>query len=251
LVRLATLATPSFACLSAGVFAALFAGMSPAAADSITERLTYSVEWRLIHAGNVVVESGPASEVVKLESAGMVSALYKIEDTYRVQFDSAFCAASSLMDAREGSRHRETSINFDRSRNRAFLIEKDLVKNTIVSRTDVQIPNCAHEAITALKQLRRTKVDVGQSVQIPVSDGRKSAAVKVEAQERERVITPAGMFNTVRYEVNLLNGVVYSRTGRVFVWLTDDERRLPVQIRLRLNFPLGTVTLELEKEERP
>ncbi|MBZ5635383.1 MAG: DUF3108 domain-containing protein [Acidobacteriia bacterium] len=220
------------------------------AADSI-ERLSYTIEWRLIHAGNMVVESGPTSEVLKLESAGMVSALYKIDDTYRVQFDSSFCAASSLMNSKEGSRHRETSINFDRNRNRAFLTEKDLIKNTIVSRTDVQIPTCAHEVITALKQLRRTKVEIGQSVQIPVSDGRKSAAVRVEAQERERVTTPAGTFNAIRYEVNLLNGVVYSRAGRVFVWLTDDERRLPVQFRLRMNFPLGTVTLGLEKEEHP
>jgi hypothetical protein len=239
LVRLASLATLSLAALKL------------IAADSVTERLTYTVEWRLIHAGNVVVESGPTSEVVKLESAGMVSALYKIDDNYRVQFEAPFCATSSLMDAREGSRHRETAISFDRSRNRAFLTEKDLVKNTVVSRTDVQIPNCAHEVITSLKQLRRTKVDVGQSVQLPVSDGRKSAAVKVEAQERERVITPAGTFNTVRYEINILNGVIYSRTGRVFVWLTDDERRLPVQFRLRMSFPLGTVTLELEKEEHP
>ena len=155
------------------------------------------------------------------------------------------------MDAREGSRHRETTVNFDRNRNRAFLTEKDLVKNTIVSKTDVQIPNCAHDVITALKQLRRTKVEVGQSVQIPVTDGRKSAAVKVEAQEREQVKTPAGTFNAVRYEVNLLNGVVYSRKGRAFVWLTDDDRRLPVQFLLRMNFPLGTVTLELEKDEHP
>ena len=155
------------------------------------------------------------------------------------------------MNSKEGSRHRETAINFDRNRNRASLIEKDLIKNTIVSKTDVQIPNCVHDVITALLRLRRTKVEVGQSVQLPVSDGRKSAAVKVEAQERERVKTPAGTFNTVRYEVNLLNGVVYSRAGRVFVWLTDDERRLPVQFRLRMNFPLGTVTLELEKEEHP
>jgi len=242
-VRLAHLATLSFAGVSAGFHLI--------AADSITERLTYTVEWRLIHAGNVVVESGPTSEVVKLESAGMVSALYKIEDTYRVQFDAPFCATSSLMDSREGSRNRETAINFDRTRNRAFLTEKDLIRNTIVSRTDVQIPNCAHDVITALKQLRRTKVDVGQAVQIPVSDGRKSAAVKIEAQERERVTTPAGTFNAVRYEVNLLNGVVYSRTGRVFIWLTEDERRLPVQIRLRMSFPLGTVTLDLEKEEHP
>jgi len=229
----------------------LFAALQLTSADSITERLSYMVEWRLIHAGNMVVETGPTADTVKLESAGLVSTLYRIQDTYRVQFDSSFCATSSLMDAREGSRHRETSIGFDRSRRRAFLVEKDLLKNTIVSKTDVQIPACAHDVVTALKQLRRTKVDVGQTVQIPVSDGRKSAAVKIEAQEREQVITPAGTFHTVRYEVNLLNGVVYSRTGRVFVWLTDDERRLPVQFRLRLSFPLGTVTLELEKEEHP
>ena len=233
------------------LFAALCAGYAPAAVDSIPERLSYIIEWRLIHAGYMVVDTGPASDVIKLESAGMVSALYKVDDTYRVQFDSSFCASSSLMNSKEGSRHRETAINFDRTRNRAFLTEKDLIKNTMVSKTDVQIPSCAHEVITALKQLRRTKVDVGQTVQIPVTDGRKSAAVKVEAQEREQVVTPAGTFNTVRYEVNILNGVVYSRSGRVFVWLTDDERRLPVQFRLRMSFPLGTVTLELEKEEHP
>jgi hypothetical protein len=244
------LATPSFACAFAGVFAVLYAGMSPAtAADPITDRLSYTVEWRLIHAGNAVIESGPNSATVKLESAGLVSALYKIQDNYRVQFDSSFCVGSSLMNSKEGSRHRETAINFDRNRNRASLVEKDVDRNVVVSKTDIPIPNCVHDVVAGLLRLRRTKVEVGQSVQLPLSDGRKSAAVKIEAQERERVTTPAGAFNTVRCEVNVLNGVVYSRAGRVFVWLTDDERRLPVQIRLRMNFPLGTVTLELEKEE--
>ena len=229
----------------------MFAALRLIAADAVTERLSYTVEWRLIHAGNAVIESGPSSVAVKLDSAGLVSTLYKIQDAYRVQFEAPFCATSSLMDAREGSRHRETAITFDRARNRASLIEKDVNKNVIVSKTDVQIPNCVHDVTAALLRLRRTKVDVGQSVQLPVSDGRKYAAVKVEAQEREQVKTPAGTFNTVRYEVNLLNGVVYSRAGRVFVWLTDDNRRVPVQFRLRMSFPLGTVTLELEKEEHP
>jgi hypothetical protein len=229
----------------------VFAALRLIAADAVTERLSYTVEWRLIHAGNAVIESGPSSVAVKLDSAGLVSTLYKIQDAYRVQFEAPFCATSSLMDAREGSRHRETAITFDRARNRASLIEKDVNKSVIVSRTDVQIPNCVHDVTAALLRLRRTRVEVGQSVQLPVSDGRKYAAVKVEAQEREQVKTPAGTFNAVRYEVNLLNGVVYSRAGRVFVWLTDDNRRLPVQFRLRMSFPLGTVTLELEKEEHP
>jgi hypothetical protein len=47
----------------------------------------------------------------------------------------------------------------------------------------------------------------------------------------------------------LMNGVIYQRKGRVFVWVSDDTRRIPVQIRLRLAFPIGTVTLQLQKEE--
>lgn len=49
----------------------------------------------------------------------------------------------------------------------------------------------------------------------------------------------------------MLNGVIYSRKGRAFVWLTNDSRHLPVQIRLRMQFPIGTVTLQLAKEEHP
>ena len=219
------------------------------AADAAQERFTYSIEWRLIHAGTAILESTPSSATLKLESAGLVSTLYKVQDTYRVDFDSPFCATSSLMNAMEGSRHRETAVTFDRRQNRAFLTEKDILKNTLVSKTEVQIPNCVQDVVSALLRLRRTKVEIGQSTQLPVSDGRKSSLVKVEAQERERIKTAAGTFNTIRYEANLLNGVVYSRKGRAFIWLTDDERRVPVQIRLRMNFPLGTVTLELDKEE--
>ena len=75
--------------------------------------------------------------------------------------------------------------------------------------------------------------------------------MKLEAQEREEIITPAGTFKTIRYEANVINGVIYARKGRAFIWATDDAERMPVEIRLRLAFPIGTVTLELEKQERP
>jgi hypothetical protein len=36
----------------------------------------------------------------------------------------------------------------------------------------------------------------------------------------------------------------------MFLWLTDDARMMPVQIQIRLQFLIGTITLQLEKEER-
>jgi hypothetical protein len=34
------------------------------------------------------------------------------------------------------------------------------------------------------------------------------------------------------------------------VWLTDDNMRLPVQLQVRLQIAIGTITLKLEKDEK-
>jgi hypothetical protein len=97
--------------------------------------------------------------------------------------------------------------------------------------------------------MRTLNLEPGQSAQIPVSDGKKSVMVKVDAQAREDVKTPIGTFKTIRYEVGLFNGVLYQRAAHVNVWLTDDRRRLPVQIKVRMTFTIGTITMTLDKHE--
>jgi hypothetical protein len=214
-----------------------------------TDKLTYDIEWRLIHAGEVLVETQKSHAKVRIESAGLVSSLFKVEDDYSVTYDDPFCAASSRMDAQEGKRHRETMITFDHADGRADYLERDALTNAIIRSTHVDTPPCVHDVLGAFLTLRGTPLEPGSAVQLPVTDGRRSASVKVEAQEREEVQTPSGSFKTIRCEAYLLDGVVYSRKGHVFVWFTDDARRLPVQLRLRMQFPVGTVTLQLSKEE--
>src|SRR5271156_703939 len=216
-----------------------------------SERLTYDVEWRLIHAGSAIIDAQRNHAEMKLESAGMVSTLFKVHDVYSVNYEDGFCSTSSLMDSFEGKRHHETRVTYDRTQNRASYLERDVIKDMILHSDEVTVPNCVHEVIAAILKLRGMTMEPGQSTQIPMSDGRRAAAVKIEAQEREEVKAPVGTFKTVRYEAGLLNGVVYTRKGHLQLWLTDDARHLPVQIRVRMQFPIGTVTLQLEKEEHP
>jgi hypothetical protein len=223
-----------------------FAAASPA--DALG-KLSYDVAWRLIHAGDVVIEPKESEGRIKIDSAGLVSTLFKIDNTYTVHYAPSFCATDSLLDSKEGKRHHQTSVAFDRSQNRAVFVERDLLKNEILKSAQTEIPSCVHDVLGGILALRGLTLEPGQSTQLPMSDGRRAAQVKVEAQEREEVTTPAGKFKTIRYEANLMNGVVYARKGRVFVWLTDDAKKTPVQILLRLSFPIGTVTLQLEKEE--
>ena len=237
--------------LAAGVAAGICVS-PPLLAASLAEnlgRLSYSVEWRLIHAGDVTIEPKESEASVKIVSAGLVSTLFKVDNTYTAQFASSFCATGTVLDAKEGKRHRQTTVTFERNPNRAVFVERDLLKNEVLKSAQVDTPACVHDVLSGLLALRGSVLEPGQSMQSPLSDGRRAALVKVEAQEREEVTTPAGKFKAIRYEINLMNGVIYSRKGRVFVWLTDDAQRVPVQILLRLAFPIGTLTVQLEKED--
>jgi hypothetical protein len=213
------------------------------------------VEWRLIHAGNAQLNWGASNgggrrgwtARLHLESAGLVSRLFKVDNDYSSLANEGLCIASSTLKANEGSRRRETTVTFDGARRKARYTERDLSRNiTISQETDIQ--PCEHDVIGALYQLRAQRLEPGHSVEIPVSDGKRAVMVKVEAQERETVKTDYGTYKTIRYEAFLFNNVLYRRRGRLFVWLTEDDRRLPVQVRIRLPVYIGTVTLQLEKE---
>lgn len=242
------------------MFLALLAATPPSAptAEAVapspgSEVLSYTTEWRFIHAGNARLTWSPDGDGfaarLHLESAGMVSSFYKIDDDYASLLDRQLCAVSLSLRSSEGGRRHETSVTFDAARHRASYRDRDLVKNvTITHETDLQ--PCAQDVVGALYALRRLRLDPGRSAEIPVSDGKKAVNAKVEAQERETVKLASGTYKTIRYEAFVFNNVLFRRKGRLFVWITDDDRRLPVQIRIHMPFYVGTVTLQLEKASK-
>ncbi|MGA2773875.1 MAG: DUF3108 domain-containing protein [Bryobacteraceae bacterium] len=234
----------------------VFAPLAPPQSLPARETLSYTVEWRLITAGKVKLEwtseqRPPAGAQVHLrvESVGLVSRFFKVEDDYSASLNSALCGQSVQMTSLEGSRQRETRVTFDSTSRKASYLERDRVKNAVIATHDIDIPPCVHDVGGGFYFLRTLNLDPGQSIEVPVSDGKKSVTAKVEAQQREDVKTPAGTFKTIRHEIYLFNNVLYRRPAHLYIWLTDDRRKLPVRVQVRMQFAIGTITLLLEKAE--
>lgn len=221
------------------------------------ETLEYAIEWRLIPAGAAKFVWGPlpnagpqASEIkLHLESTGLVSRLFRVNDDYTAVLGQNFCAMSSFMQTREGSRNRETQITFDQQAHKAVYTEKDFVKNLTTTHEE-EIPACVHDVVGGLMVLRTLRLEPGKTVQIPITDGKKVAQVKIESQRREDIATPSGVRKTIRYEIFLFDNVLYKRSAHLHIWMTDDNMRLPVQLQVHLQFAIGTITFRLEKQER-
>jgi hypothetical protein len=212
------------------------------------EILNFGVEWRFVRAGEVrFTLNHPSSAEILIRSVGLLNNLCRVNDVYNASFGPGYCAASTHLEAQEGKRRRDTRIVFDTQKKIVSYLEKDLVKNSIVLDKEMDIPACVHDAAGGLQKLRQLNLEPGKSAEIPFSDGKKVVMAKVEALARERVTTSAGEFSCIKYEAFLFNGVVYSRKGRLFLWMSDDNRRVPVQIKIQLPFYVGTITIQLEK----
>lgn len=225
-------------------------GQEPAWQPPAAQRTHYSAEWRLVHAGDVEVESsGAASLRMILKTAGLVRTFIQVDNRFQASYLPGWCTAATDLEAHEGKRHREAKVRYDAEARKAHYLERDLEKNAVVAENSIDIPACVHDVTAGLQKLRQMLPQPGAVFELPVSDGKKAVMVRVEAQRSERVRTPVGEFQAIRYEAFLMSGVLYRRKGRLFVWISQDERRLPVQIRIQMPFYIGTVTLKLEKVE--
>jgi hypothetical protein len=235
------------------------AQQASAGADIIpgNEVLQYAIEWRLVPAGTAKLvwtalprPATSAGEVrLHMESAGLVSRLFRVNDDYTAALGQNLCAQNSFLTTHEGSRNRETRVNYNSQTRKADYLEKDLNKNSTTTH-EVDIPSCVHDVVGGLMVLRTLSLEPGNTAQIPVSDGKKFVQVKVESQRREEIRTDMGVRKTIRYEVFLFDNVLYKRSGHLHIWLTDDNLRLPVQLQIRMAFTIGTITLKLQKEEK-
>jgi hypothetical protein len=213
------------------------------------ETLIYDVTWSLIPAGEVVVTLGraPADSadlyevVTTARSKGIASLLFPVNNEFRSHFDAGtLCSRKIFKKINEGRRHRETQITFDSERRLAILDERDPTKpDAPPRRAVIDIPACVADVVTAFYVVRRRPLEVGESLIIPINDGSKTREVTVEIQAREEIRTPLGPRPALRVEAKVF-GALYRRKGRLHVWFSDDEQRLP--LRIKASVAVGAIT---------
>jgi hypothetical protein len=73
--------------------------------------------------------------------------------------------------------------------------------------------------------------------------------VTIHVERRERVRVPAGTFDAVVIRPVIKTRGIFSERGQAEIWLTDDDRRMMVQMKSRLSF--GSLNLYLRSYRPP
>jgi hypothetical protein len=161
---------------------------------------------------------------------------YRVNDVYESWMD--IFSLNSLryhQDLNQGSRDRE----------RRFEIYPDRAMYRETTRGTEERPSVANplDDGSFLFFIRTVPLEVGQSYTFNRYFRPDRNPVVIRVLRRERIRVPAGTFDAIIVQPIIKTSGIFSEGGQAEIWLSDDERRMMLQMRSRLSF--GSLNLYL------
>jgi hypothetical protein len=179
--------------------------------------------------------------VSQVHSSKKVDVFYKVRDLSETWMDvGSLCSHKFHKIMNEGSYHREAESRLDQPGGTFVFWKRGKTSQDTVQGT---IPPFAQDILTSLYYVRTRPLTPGEDVLLDVNSGGKTWPLRVEVLGIEKVKVPAGTFQCVHVRPVLAGEGLFMQTGNLEVWLTNDERRLPVLLRSKVM--VGSFTAEL------
>jgi hypothetical protein len=112
-----------------------------------------------------------------------------------------------------------------------------------IQRKEYEIAANSYDPLSGFYSVRKKILKVGQVVSVKVFDSAKMWDVPVEVLRKEQIEVPAGIFDTIVIKPHLKSEGVFKRSGEVIIWLTDDERKVPVMVKSKVL--IGSIDAQL------
>lgn len=207
------------------------------------ESLRFSVNYGFINAGAAYLEVPGVKEwnghpvyllIARAESNKFFSRIYKVRNRIESFWDSTGHFSRRYTESRREGKHRaQNEIVFDYTKQQARYQDGETFP----------IPHEVQDALSSFYFTRTQALPLGGSVFFDYHASHKSVPLEVKVLGRDRVETPAGTFSCVVVEPILKAGGIFKSKGRLVIWLTDDERRMPVLMKSKVM--IGSISATL------
>jgi hypothetical protein len=213
----------------------------------VGEELLFEVRWMGFLAGNAsMAVSGQVTrnghDVYHIrslaESSPFFSLFYNVRD-----MGETFVDVRELypwyfrLDQREGARAVQRTVTFDQRRGVAIYTKNQETPQ------EVKVPWGVQDSLSSFYLLRTLPLRVGQSIHLKTFSNGKTYDLEVQILRREKVEAYWGPVDALVVQPLMRFQEILRQKGEVLIWVTDDDRRLP--IRMKTAIKVGSIEATL------
>ncbi|MEO8211350.1 MAG: DUF3108 domain-containing protein, partial [bacterium] len=210
------------------------------------EKLTFEINYGFVTAGEAVMEIDKNFQTINgrkcydirfyVTSTSSFDFVYTVKDFYRTYVDvEGLFPWRFEQHIKEGNYQRDFEAIFDQQNLKAktYTGEKDPKK----FEGEFDIPLYVQDAMSAFyygRTIDYNSMKEGDNVMLENFYKDKTYPLQIKYLGKETIEVPAGEFRCVKVEPLVQEGGLFKSEGSIVVWMTDDDRRMPVKVKTKV-----------------
>lgn len=216
---------------------------------AVGEKLTYQVFWGPFVVGRATLEVTAIEPidghncyhlVAKAKTSGLIDLLFPIDSTAESWLDcDGLFSRRYREDRTEGKRRRNTESHYDYAARETVIINRLNGKQR-----HVLLDQPVQDVVSSLYAVRTKKLLLDSDQIFAINADTSTYNVTIHPDERKLIwVKPFGDVPALRVEPNPTLGVVSANNGRMWFWISDDARHLPLLVNSDLKFGSAKLVL--------
>lgn len=219
------------------------------------EKLVFEINYGFITAGTaemlvgqnlVNINARPTYDITfTVNSSSAFGSVYKVNDYYKCYLDAQGLFPWRFeQHIKEGNYTRDFEALFDQvyGKVKTYTGEKDPKK----FEGEFDIPKYVHDGISAFyyaRTLDYSGMKNNDVIALQNFYNDKTYPLNIKYLGKETIEVAAGEFRCIKLQPFFIEGGLFKSEGDITVWLTDDERKMPVKVSSKII--IGSVDVDL------
>ncbi|MFC1511942.1 DUF3108 domain-containing protein [Candidatus Latescibacterota bacterium] len=202
----------------------------------VGEQLVFSVDYGFYQAGTAtmsvlgeqMVNGGICYHIqTTARSNDFISKIYEVKDEVNSYIDKKGIFSRRIEQLLQEGNYRS-------NRYTDFYPERQIALNTERKYGLTEIPVYIQDVLSSLYRIRTYDLEVGKDIYITTYADGKVYPLQIKVEKIETTEVPAGKFRCYVVEPLLQSDGIFRQKGRLRVWLTADEHKIPVKMTSKI-----------------
>ena len=212
----------------------------------INKKFNYQLEFENISAGNafIAITEDESEDIKKLKLKSKIKTnrfldfFYKIRDEINIDMNlNDFSLLKVKNKIREGKYKKDHNVSVDMES-----------MEVIINNKKYPISQKIYSPLSLIFSLRNKLLENNDIYNYSIYSSGKLKDINISVVGKENIRTPYGIYDTIILSPKSMDGKsTIKNKGDMKIWLTDDERRLPLKISIKLKY--GSILLLLHDIE--
>ncbi|MDI1472881.1 MAG: DUF3108 domain-containing protein [Thermodesulfovibrio sp.] len=214
----------------------------------INEKMRFDIYWMGIYAGYALINVKGNEKEVKIisevHSAPFISNFYYVNDKAESTIEHGKPKHFRFLQI-EGKHRGDKEIHFNYDSKEITFINH--IKNKVSIHKGVE--KVFMDVLSGFFYLRSLSIELNKPVLIDIFDSDKFATVEVKPIKEEVIETSLNKeVKALVVKPELTTEGLFKRKGDIFIWLSNDERKIPLRVETKVS--VGRVVAELKEYKK-